>query len=54
LVLSKSTFATELGASLNPGCRELLDKLVDAWLLKKFPTNYETRRFIAVSTTAKH
>jgi len=40
--------------SLIPWSRILLEKLTDSQLVKKFPSFYETRRFITAFTRARH
>jgi len=39
---------------LTPWSRVLLDKLTGSQIIKKFPTFYESRRFITVFTSARH
>jgi len=39
---------------LLPSNRVLLEKLIGSKLVKKFPAFYETRRFIAAFTGARH
>ena len=39
---------------LTPWCRVLLEKLTGLQLVKKFPTFYETRRFITALTSVRH
>jgi hypothetical protein len=44
--------ARKLIHTLTPWSRVLLEKLTGFQLVKKFPTFYETRRFIAAFTNA--
>jgi len=48
------TFAYLLTYLLIPCSRLFLEKLTGSQLVKKFPAFYETRRFIAAFTTARH
>jgi len=53
-MIQRGSGLTVMSVQLTSCSRVLLEKLIVAQLVRKFPAFYGTRRFITVFTTARH